>query len=1309
MAVTNDELIIAIQIESGKAASEINKVEGELKDLNSTMKDVQASSAETSKAVGGTGLALVKLQAAIEVAKMAYDVYKNTLGDTVKSYFAAIDADRKLANSLAINGKFTKDAVERFKEFATEMQRNSTLADDFVMDLAAQATATGRTEEQTKSLIKAAAGLAAMTGTDVKGAFNALLQTYKGVSRGVDVLDPTIKGLTETQLKNGEAVAIVAKKYGAFAKEDMTTVEGKAKVLANAFDDLKEAVGEIVAKIFGLGESTGALAEHIANLTKYLQDNKDDIILWGDAFMDVINDVTKVFALFGTAVSGIMDGVISSFNTQLLVVQKGLNLIGVVSDETVTKTENKVASLNESIKEQIGAFEAGLSDLMGDGDNDNLAKAPRKVDDITSAAERLQAQFKGTGSSASEMSDKAKSAMEDLGKFVSDLTAKVDQIGIGKSGQIEAQAKALQEQLAVIEKKARAEGVAGAALEAQLTTARELIKAQADKTLTDERLKASKQLIDDNKQLADQNKQDGMLAQDLIADQLRVQLELVDAKQKQLEFEGLINGQNTELLDKLNAQRDLLKESAEKKSKAAPPREFEEPMQAGKEIAGLISDSFAGAMGMATGVGEIVGAANAVVDFIPQMLDSITGLINKITDLPTVIMDAVKNLLNSLDKFVAEFIPNLINAIGGILDAIVAFVEKIPDTFITMLEKIPEMLMGLFDKLPALVERLIPALITAMPKIAIALINFMVKDAPRIAVKMVEVLAKEIPKAIIAGLKEAFKSLMNMFKTFKLPKIDMDPAAIAKNLKKAFAQLSGATSKLFAVEDLTGAAANKSKDLVSKVADAGKAVADKIKGLWDWLKDLWGKLLQALKAVWMWVWGLLEKAWAILTDLFKMAWEGLKQVWSLVYDTIIKPAWALLQGVWENVIKLFEGVLDVMKVYWNTMMGVFKAVWDIVLVLFKAALSVMKVYWDTMMVVFKAVWQLIQVYWDSMMSILKVVWDVVMKVVMAYWNSMMDQLKNIWNVITQVWNTLMDLFQGKISLFQAITDIFRSVFDGGANALKIVADLFANVGQIFASGLERVAGIFSGVFNSVRDIFQGVISGFSGAFDKLGDIFRNTIKPIFDSLSGAFSGIWDGFKNIFNKIIDLFKSLRLPEVKVGGKVLGKSFDFTLIPDITLIPGIANVPHFAKGGIVNGQSATSGDSILNDKILAMLSPGEAVIPRSAMEIPAIAAFVKDIIAGKIPIQQFADGGMIGNNALSNNDSGITFQRPMGQGMAPQQPVQNNVYNITQNIKIENSGGQMDENFVRTKIMPVIRQGLRRDTLDGKLIISDRGIF
>lgn len=68
--------------------------------------------------------------------------------------------------------------------------------------------------------------------------------------------------------------------------------------------------------------------------------------------------------------------------------------------------------------------------------------------------------------------------------------------------------------------------------------------------------------------------------------------------------------------------------------------------------------------------------------------------------------------------------------------------------------------------------------------------------------------------------------------------------------------------------------------------------------------------------------------------------------------------------------------------------------------------------------------------------------------------------------------------------------------------------------------------------------------------------------------------------------------------------------------------------WSKGGKIPGKAEVSGDSETNDKVHAMLSPGEIVIPRTVVAKGHAAAskFVKDVLAKERPIKMWEGGGV-----------------------------------------------------------------------------------
>ena len=85
----------------------------------------------------------------------------------------------------------------------------------------------------------------------------------------------------------------------------------------------------------------------------------------------------------------------------------------------------------------------------------------------------------------------------------------------------------------------------------------------------------------------------------------------------------------------------------------------------------------------------------------------------------------------------------------------------------------------------------------------------------------------------------------------------------------------------------------------------------------------------------------------------------------------------------------------------------------------------------------------------------------------------------------------------------------------------------------------------------------------------------------------------------------------------------------------------NSMNAAHGAVVPGHAEVSGDSEQNDKVPAMLSPGEIVVPRSAASSPDKAsAFVKQVIQNKTPSK------FEGFEKTSEDEHSTTLRHPSG---------------------------------------------------------------
>lgn len=815
------------------------------------------------------------------------------------------------------------------------------------------------------------------------------------------------------------------------------------------------------------------------------------------------------------------------------------------------------------------------------------------------------------------------------------------------------------------------------------------------------RLDAATELRKSNAEIQKQIIGMGNIQQDIIDANLASELAIIEAKKQKLYLEKILNqvgpptNTQQEILKGLNEEESKRRQIAKLQKEKTVPREFEAAKNIGTGIAENISRAFqtgatGAVMGAMTGVGAIADAVQALIDFVPQLLDKITNVFTSLTELPMKVVEGFGKLGDSILKFVSDFIPNMINMIPALLEKFIAFFANLPDVFAGLLEKLPDMLTGLLDRLPDLVEQFVEKLVQMSPKIIVSLINFLIKKAPYIARELALAMAIEIPAAIINGILDAIKSLPKIFKDLGKSVIPK-PAEIAKSfglaLKTVGKNLTGVGSKLFAVMDLEEGAKTQAENL----ADFAKTVEDSINSQIEKIFKASEKLPKGLIDAWRWIYD------NLIAPIAKL----LKDTWMFIYDNLLLPFINILKLAWDFVIKLFLNAWELVKVIWQSLVNILQSTWS------------------NMMVALQAAWNIVKTIWDSMMNILSSIWDMV---------------KNIWQ-------NLMDLFQGKISIFEAVFKIGSAILNQVATVFHSV---FNNAGYIF----ENAAKIFLSVFAQVRTIFDSLVS--------IG-------SKIWDHLKSSFSGIGAIIQNALNAInpMGIFsKIFAIPANAFGSK---GTIEKALGIDMPFMS-------FARGGKVPGQSSVGGDSMINDKILALLSPGEIVIPRSVLEDPLNRKIIENLMAnGKVP--KFAKGGVIGSAMKSLGDAaspivdaisdvvpsfdpkgfwnevgnklgqavmkifesnkfkdggqvpailhsgefvlnrgavdrvGTGFLENLNSGNMNNRP--SPVINNTITLTI-NTTQPIDENFVKNKIYPLVKEQIKRASIDGQTLVYAPGV-
>ena len=204
-----------------------------------------AASSFTSK-MGSLASSAGPVAAGLTVAVMAVKKFIEGLKAANEAFKVQEKAEKALQKAAENNPYLQKESVQRLKEFASGLQEISNYGDEGTIDIMAQLASTGRTEAEIMKIMGAAADYAAAKHIDLKTAAETLNSTYSGMAGTMGRQIAEIKDLTDEQLKNGDAIDLIAGKYKGFAKE---AVDSGAQA-KNAFGDFMESVGKIANPMF---------------------------------------------------------------------------------------------------------------------------------------------------------------------------------------------------------------------------------------------------------------------------------------------------------------------------------------------------------------------------------------------------------------------------------------------------------------------------------------------------------------------------------------------------------------------------------------------------------------------------------------------------------------------------------------------------------------------------------------------------------------------------------------------------------------------------------------------------------------------------------------------------------------------------------------------------------------------------------------------------------------------------------------------------------------------------------------------------
>jgi hypothetical protein len=200
------------------------------------------------------------------------------MGHIVEEAIQAEAVTVKLGQALRASGDFSVQNVEAFKAMADQLAEVSRFDDDLILSQVSLAKSFNTTNREADKLIRAAVQLASATGEDLSTAVRALGQTLDGTAGRIGEMIPSLKLLTDEQLRNGAAIDYVAKRYAGFSESELDSFQGRLIQVTKSFTDLQKAIGEPIVNSKEIGEIFKAVRDEIIGLTKTIKNNRGEIV-----------------------------------------------------------------------------------------------------------------------------------------------------------------------------------------------------------------------------------------------------------------------------------------------------------------------------------------------------------------------------------------------------------------------------------------------------------------------------------------------------------------------------------------------------------------------------------------------------------------------------------------------------------------------------------------------------------------------------------------------------------------------------------------------------------------------------------------------------------------------------------------------------------------------------------------------------------------------------------------------------------------------------------------------------------------------
>ncbi|HET9025199.1 MAG TPA: hypothetical protein VFN64_11540, partial [Burkholderiaceae bacterium] len=201
------------------------------------------------KNILATAAGFFTAQAVLAGISKAFNVMVGFVQDSVNAFAEAEASSRKLSAAIDAQGAAVPNLKAKYNDMAKAFERTTIYSDDLITEMQALLVLVGNVMPQDmNTALKASTDLASGLGIDLRTATMMVGKAFAGETGTLKRYGIVID---EARLKTEGATAVmdvIQKKFGGQAQQQVLTYAGGIAQLSNAWNNLQESVGEVIAK-----------------------------------------------------------------------------------------------------------------------------------------------------------------------------------------------------------------------------------------------------------------------------------------------------------------------------------------------------------------------------------------------------------------------------------------------------------------------------------------------------------------------------------------------------------------------------------------------------------------------------------------------------------------------------------------------------------------------------------------------------------------------------------------------------------------------------------------------------------------------------------------------------------------------------------------------------------------------------------------------------------------------------------------------------------------------------------------------------